>query len=107
MSTSARSRKKEPSLDSAEVLTLPEAAAYLRVSEKDILKLATKDDLPGRRIGSDWRFLKQALADWLHAPSPRGRLLRHAGAAKDDPYLNEMLEQIYRQRGRPMIGDDE
>jgi len=32
-------------------------------------------------------------------------LERQAGALKDDPYLEEMLEQIYRERGRPMTED--
>jgi hypothetical protein len=29
-------------------------------------------------------------------------LLQQAGSWKDDPYLDEMLEEIYRRRGRPM-----
>lgn len=86
-----------------EVLTLREAAAYLRVSEDEVLELAERSELPGRRIGHEWRFLKEALGDWLRRPSPQERLLRHAGIAKDDPYLKAMLEDVYRSRGRPMI----
>ena len=86
-----------------EVLTLAEAAAYLRVSESDVVDLATKHKLPGRKIGDQWRFLKAALQDWLCGPDQRTVLQRHAGAMKDDPYLDEMLEQIYRDRGRPLF----
>jgi excisionase family DNA binding protein len=50
----------------AEVLTLPEVAAYLRVSEEAIRELAAKDVLPGQQIGGEWRFLKRAVVEWLH-----------------------------------------
>jgi len=82
MPTAAKSTKKRPTPDKREVLTLAEAAAYLRVAEKEVLELARRGDVPGRKIGSEWRFHKEALADWLRTPSPRDRLMRHAGAAK-------------------------
>lgn len=72
-----------------EILTLPEAATYLRVSEGEVLALAERSDLPGRKIAHEWRFLKEVLGDWLRRPSPKERLLRHAGIAKDDPYTVE------------------
>lgn len=49
----------------AEVLTLPEVAAYLRVPEEAVLELVTKDALPGQEIGGEWRFLKRAVVEWL------------------------------------------
>ena len=47
----------QPSRDptGAEVLTLGEAAAYLRVSEEAVLKLVDEGTLPGQRIGDEWR----------------------------------------------------
>jgi excisionase family DNA binding protein len=48
-----------------EVLTLPEAAAYLRVSEDALRKLAAAHAIPAQPIDEEWRFLKRALADWL------------------------------------------
>lgn len=94
------------SIDDA-ILTLPEAAAYLRVSEEVMLELAEGAELPGRKIGNEWRFLKEALGDWLRRSSPKQRLLRHAGIAKNDPYLKEMLDKIYQARGRSMTEDAE
>jgi excisionase family DNA binding protein len=105
MSTATkRSPKQSP--ERKEVLTLAEAAAYLRVGEKEVAELAARGDVPGRKIGSEWRFHQEALADWLRSLSPRERLMRHAGAAKDDPHLDEMLEAIYRERGRTMTEED-
>lgn len=52
-------------LPGAEVLTLPEVAAYLRVPEEAVLELVTRDALPGQQIGGEWRFLKRAVVEWL------------------------------------------
>jgi len=86
-------------------MTLAEAAAYLRVSEADVLLMAREQGLPGRPIGSEWRFLKSALQHWLGtAPAKTGNeaLLAMAGAFKDDPYLEDIVRETYRKRGRPM-----
>lgn len=85
-----------------EVLTLAEAAAYLRVPEAELVRTAGSQGLPGRRIGSEWRFSRAAIQDWLRRPSMKENLLQLAGSWKDDPYLDDMLKEIYRQRGRPM-----
>lgn len=103
-------RAPEPkTAENGEVLTLAEAAAYLRVSEAEVIRLVQRQDLPGRLLGAkwnEWRFLKSALQDWLRNAPPRGSKeaqLAVAGAWKDDPLLEEELREIYRQRGRPMI----
>jgi excisionase family DNA binding protein len=86
-----------------EVLTVSEAAAYLRVSEEDVLRLARLQELPGRRIGSDWRFLKAGLREWLRNPAHtagKEALLALAGAWKDDPDIDEIVRQAHRRRGR-------
>ncbi|MFL5343089.1 MAG: helix-turn-helix domain-containing protein [Gemmataceae bacterium] len=91
-----------------DVLTLAEAAAYLRLPEADIIRLVNDADLPGRTIGIEWRFLKAAIEDWLRCaathPSKEAALSR-IGSWKDDPHVEEELKEIYRQRGRPMTED--
>src|SRR5215207_2370955 len=47
------------------VLTAAQAGDLLAVSEAAILELAAKGELPGRRIGGEWRFSRRALLDWL------------------------------------------
>jgi excisionase family DNA binding protein len=93
-----------------EVLTLAETATYLRVSEADVLRMIQDQGLVGRQIGSDWRFLKSALQDWLRTPMPKSSkeaLLGMVGKFKDDPFLEEITRETYRQRGRPMTEDGE
>lgn len=59
----------EPRLDyeigGGEVLTLAEAASYLRVPEEAVLELVTREALPAQRVGGEWRVLKRALVEWL------------------------------------------
>ena len=93
----------------ADVLTLAEAAAYLRLPETEVVRLVNYQDLPGRLAGSEWRFLKSAIQEWLSKPIPRPSKeaqLAVAGMWKDDPYAEEELKEIYRRRGRPMTEDE-
>jgi excisionase family DNA binding protein len=91
-----------------EVLTLAEAAAYLRLPEDKVVQLVSGQGLPGRLAGLEWRFLKSAVQAWLSAPPPRytkEAQLALAGVWEDDPDLEDMVEEIYRRRGRPITED--
>ncbi len=57
----------QPPLD---VLTLEEAADYLRVSTTELEALADRREVPGRRIGGHWRFSRAALLAWLGGVDP-------------------------------------
>ncbi len=48
-----------------QVLTLEEAAAFLRIPAMQVADLARDNAVPGQKISGEWRFLKTALADWL------------------------------------------
>jgi excisionase family DNA binding protein len=58
----SQSRHFEPPED---VLTLAEAASYLRVPAEAVSELVAKRAIPAQEIGSEWRFSKRALAEWL------------------------------------------
>jgi len=49
------------------VLTLAEAAHYLRVKPQTIAKMAEDNELPCVEIDGKWRFLKHHLDEWLFA----------------------------------------
>jgi excisionase family DNA binding protein len=83
-----------------EVLTIKEVAEYLRLPEEIVLEEATQGHLPGRKIADTWRFLKAAIDDWLRSQDSRAILLNQAGALAEDDGLDELLEKIYRERGR-------
>ena len=52
------------------VLTLREAASYLRVSQSSLEKMADEGEVPGMSVDGKWRFTRQALEDWLYS-NPR------------------------------------
>jgi excisionase family DNA binding protein len=98
--------QREISGERAEVLTLFEAAQYLRVPEAEILELVRGRDLPGRRIGDQWRFLKAALQDWLRSAEKRDFWSTHFGSLKDDPYLEEILKRVADERAQATAEDE-
>ena len=54
--------------DAPEVLTVDQAAELLQVESDDVRELADSGDLPGRKIGDEWRFLRRAVLAWLGGP---------------------------------------
>jgi len=89
------------------VLTLAETAAYLRLAEAEVVGLVHSQGLPGRCTAGEWRFLKAAIQHRLATASPtwetrKAAILELAGKYKDDPDLEQIVEDAYRQRGRPI-----
>lgn len=58
--------------DVATVMTVAEVAAFLRLAESTVYKLAQDGELPGRKIGGTWRFSRKGLEDWLVQPAVAG-----------------------------------
>lgn len=48
-----------------EVLDAAGAAELLAIDVETLLKLAEEGEVPGRRVGDQWRFARQGLLDWL------------------------------------------
>ena len=48
----------------AKVLTVGELAVYLRVHRSTLYRLLKKGQLPGFKIGSDWRFNVEVIDHW-------------------------------------------
>ena len=47
------------------VLTLREAANFLRVSQVALEQMAENGEVPGMQVDGKWRFTRPALEDWL------------------------------------------
>jgi hypothetical protein len=90
----------------SQVLTLDDAAAYLKLPAESVARRAAEGEIPGRLVEGAWRFLLSALEDWLRHVDPRTVLLRQAGALREDDSLEELLAEIYRARGRPETETD-
>lgn len=49
----------------SEVMTTAEAMRYLRVSRKTLLKLVHRGDIPARKVGKDFRYLRSEIDNFL------------------------------------------
>lgn len=89
-----------------DVLTLEEVSAYLRLPAETVLRQTLQGNIPGRKIEDYWRFLKDAIDDWLRSQSSRTVLLMQAGALADDDSLVELRATIYEARGRAELDEE-
>ncbi len=48
-----------------DIMTLDEAAEYLRVHPRTLRMKASEGKIPGAKIGRVWRFHRQQLESWL------------------------------------------
>ena len=72
-----------------EVLTIEEAAELLGVSVKTFNKVLHSENIPGRKIGREWKFSRRALIEWVG--SGRSRDFRDLA---DEPRAEVMSAKI-------------
>jgi excisionase family DNA binding protein len=53
----------------AKVITVDELTEYLRIHRSTLYRLLKRQQLPGFRIGSDWRFNVEAIDEWCRQQS--------------------------------------
>ena len=58
---------------SQDVLNLEEAAKYLKVAAVTLGRQVRAGEVPGRKVGNQWRFSREALGKWLQNPPERGQ----------------------------------
>ena len=49
----------------AEILTLDEVAAYLKVGKRTVYRLAAAKKIPAFKVGGTWRFRRQEIDQWI------------------------------------------
>ena len=48
-----------------EILTLEEVARYLKMKPSTIYKWAQEGQIPGTKLGKEWRFRRKILDEWI------------------------------------------
>jgi excisionase family DNA binding protein len=48
-----------------EIMTVYEVAEYLRLHHVMGYRMVKRGDIPGFRIGTDWRFRRKEIDDWI------------------------------------------
>ena len=51
--------------DYPEILTMKQAAELLQVSTRTLHRMVKKGEVPSRQVGSQWRFHREQLKDWV------------------------------------------
>ena len=95
MATKAKAKKKDKRAEPApagEVLTLAEAAAFLRVAEGAVNAEAESGRLPGRRLEEDWRFSRKAILEWLEKPQRPPGTTNDETPEEQDAFLQRLRE---------------
>ncbi len=52
-----------------DILTIKELSAYLKISEKTVYRLLSKNQIPAFKVGTAWRFKKEAIDLWIQDQS--------------------------------------
>ncbi len=55
------------------ILSVKQLAAYLNMASVTIYRLAARGELPGTKVGGQWRFHKLAIDEWLSRKPDRQR----------------------------------
>lgn len=55
---------RHPKSSPLRMMTVKELSEYLRVHPSTIYKLLRRRELPGFRVGSDWRFRVEVIDHW-------------------------------------------
>lgn len=48
-----------------EIMTLEEVARYLKLKPQTVYKWAQENQIPGTKLGKEWRFRKRILDEWI------------------------------------------
>lgn len=57
--------------DPPEVMNAEQAGQFLQIDESVVIEMAESGKLPGRKLGTAWRFSRAALVTWLSQPEKR------------------------------------
>ena len=52
-------------METGDVLTIQELAAYLKIPKSTLYKLVREGRIPSQKIGRHWRFRKDTIDRWL------------------------------------------
>jgi len=55
-----------------EILTIKQVAAYLKVTERTIYRLAAAKKIPAFKVGGTWRFSHADIESWIKQQSKEG-----------------------------------
>ncbi len=79
-------------------LTAEELAVYLHITPEQVIKLASRDKLPGRRVRGEWRFSESDIHHWFEDRIGES-------SVEDLLKMEEMLHRVREPRPSISIAD--
>jgi excisionase family DNA binding protein len=89
-----------------DIMTLEEVARYLKLKPQTVYKWAQEEQIPGTKLGKEWRFRKSILDEWIDTSIVLSKagfdmLRRSSQAAVSKQGLSaSALEQLLREAMR-------
>ena len=68
-------------------LTIPEAAALLRVAERTLYTLCRQGKFPAMKVGNQWRVDREVLREWGRIGGGPPSMKQDAAGGNDDPFI--------------------
>jgi len=84
-----------------ELMTLEEAAAYLRVTKKTIYRLLKQGKIPATKVGHQWRFNKASIDEWLQQKP--GGAKANILVIDDEETIRSLFKEILEELGHRVI----
>jgi excisionase family DNA binding protein len=109
MKTAAVTRN-EAQREFHEVMNLNQLAAYLQLSPQTLYRKVECGEIPGAKIGRQWRFKKAVIDEWLErtalfSPAGLDLLMRETKEAADragyrPEEVDRLIEKVRAEAGR-------
>lgn len=81
-----------------EILTADETAELFRVSTAFVRSMANSGEIPGTKLGDDWRFIRQDMIDYLSERAKREQKTRKFNQKQTQKVAETFIPA---KRGRP------
>jgi len=83
------------------LMTVEEAAGYLRVGKKTIYRLLKQGKIPATRVGQQWRFNKASIDKWLHqTPAEIGANIL---VVDDEEIIRSLFKKTLEELGHKVV----
>lgn len=84
-----------------EILTIRDVATYLKLPVSTVYRLAERRDLPGHKVGRQWRFHKSVLDEWFrqHAATARSTIL----VVDDEEAIRDLMVAALGSKSREVL----
>ncbi|HFF8973986.1 methylation-associated defense system helix-turn-helix domain-containing protein MAD1 [Serratia marcescens] len=50
---------------SEQIMTVKDAASYLKLNERTVYRMATSAKIPAFKVGTSWRFKREDIEKWI------------------------------------------